>query len=131
MLYSPRTTTDVYLVDVSSGDVVHSWRTPYGTGHGVYLSTSGDILRMEDDSSANGYAQNASIFIPGDASLISVYDWEGVTTFRKLINNATHRIHHQFDVHDFDVRSGTGTLFALCAYRLECAVARSLGRGAL
>jgi hypothetical protein len=84
---------------------------------------------MEDDSTRGGYAQNASLFIPGDASMISVYDWGGRTLFRKVVNNATHRIHHQFDVHDFDVRSGTGTLFALCAYKLECAVAAALGRG--
>ena len=129
MLYSPRTTTDVFLVDVAIGEIVHAWRTPFGTGHGAYLSPIGDLLRMEDDSMRGGYAQNASLFIPGDASMISVYDWGGRTLFRKVVNNATHRIHHQFDVHDFDVRSGTGTLFALCAYKLECAVAAALGRG--
>lgn len=125
MLYSPRTTTDIYLIDVPSGDVAHAWRTPYGTGHGVYLTPSGDLIRLEDDSAMG---VGASISIPGDASLISVYDWEGVALFTKVVNNATHRLHHQIDPHTFDVRSGTGTLFALTAYRLECDVARGLGR---
>lgn len=128
MLYSPRTTTDVYLVDVASGDVVHGWRTPFGTGHGVYLGRGGEIVRMEDDGTPTGYAQNATISIPGDASLVSVYDWDGSLLWRKAINNATHRVHHQLDVSSFDVRSGRGTLFALAAYRLECDVARALGR---
>lgn len=103
----------------------HTHAHRYGTGHGVYLTPSGDLIRLEDDSAMG---VGASISIPGDASLISVYDWEGVALFTKVVNNATHRLHHQIDPHTFDVRSGTGTLFALTAYRLECDVARGLGR---
>ena len=128
MLYSPRVTTDVYLVSIDTGEVAHRWRTPYGTGHGVYLTRDGDLVRLEDDGSAGGYATNATISIPGDASLISVYDWDGRLLWRRVLNNATHRVHHQIDPHDFDVRKGTGTLFALTAYRMGCAEARALGR---
>ena len=128
VLYSPRLTTDVWLLDVASGQVAHEWRTNFGTGHGVYMLPSGDLVRLEDDGTPGGYAANASISIPGDASLISVYDWSGGLLWRKVLNNATHRLHHQIDVHDFDVRAGTGTLFALAAYRLNCSIAASLGR---
>ena len=128
MLYSPRVTTDVYLVDTSNGELVHEWRTAYGTGHGVYLSRGGDILRMEDDDTPGGLAANATISIPGDASLIAVYAWDGSQLWRKVVNNATHRFHHQLDPHDFDPHSGSGTLFALTAYRLDCASAAALGR---
>ena len=128
VLYSPRTTTDVYLIQTTSGEVVHRWRTPYSTGHGVYLTAVGDIIRLEEDSTPGGYAENATISIPGDASIISVYDWDGRALFRKAINNATHRVHHQLSVNDFDIRNGTGTLFALTAYRLECWQAIALGR---
>ena len=125
MLYAPRTTTDTYLVDVRSGAVVHAWRSAYATGHAAYLTGAGDLARMEDDTAL---AAAAKISIPGDASMISFYDWAGTPLWRKVVNSDTHRFHHQFDLHNFDVRSGSGTLFALTAYRLECAQAVALGR---
>mmetsp|Transcript_7885 Transcript_7885/g.23148 ORF Transcript_7885/g.23148 Transcript_7885/m.23148 type:complete len:1157 (+) Transcript_7885:61-3531(+) len=123
LLITPHTSTDVWLVDASSGDIVHSWSTPYGTGHAVYLAPGGDIVRLE-----NNYSAAYDIGIAGGASHISAYDAAGELLFTKGVNQATHRLHHQFELSTFDARAKTGTLFALAAYKLSCEEARGLGR---
>ena len=123
LLITPHTSTDVWLVDASSGDIVHSWSTPYGTGHAVYLAPGGDIVRLE-----NNYSAAYDIGIAGGASHISAYDAAGGLLFTTGVNQTTHRLHHQFELSTFDARAKTGTLFALAAYKLSCEAATELGR---
>lgn len=94
-LYYPYNQPNVYLLD-ACGEIVHSWPGEPQTqpGNSARLLPDGTLMK--------GVRRNASIGDPiwggGGGETIEIRSWEDDLIWSFTLNNASYRLHHDFDV---------------------------------
>ncbi len=88
VLFSPAISGITYLID-SEGQVVNTWTSEYGTGHGVYLLDNGNLIRA-------GRIADHGEFMGGQGGQIQEFTWDGELVWDYRLANEQYLLHHDF-----------------------------------
>ena len=114
VLFSPAISGTTYLVD-ADGQVVHTWQSDYGTGHGLYLLDNGDLIRA-------GRLADHERFMGGQGGQIQRFTWDGELLWDYRLANDQYLLHHDFAM------LPNGNLLAIAAEFKTPEEARAAGR---
>lgn len=88
VLFSPGPSGITYLID-NDGQVVHRWRSDYGTGHGLYLRDNGNLVRA-------GQIADHDRFMGGQGGQLQAFTWDGELIWDYRLANDEYLLHHDF-----------------------------------
>ena len=88
VLFSPAISGMTYLVD-TDGQVVNTWSSEYGTGHGVYLLDDGDLIRA-------GRIADHEFYVGGQGGQMQRFTWDGELVWDYRLANDQYLLHHDF-----------------------------------
>jgi hypothetical protein len=115
LLFNPLLSDTTYLID-NDGDVVHTWKTPYAPGGGMYLLPNGNLLRTGRDPKALGFRSG------GTGGILQELDWGGNAVWEWRLSDAQRVQHH-------DIEPMPGGHLLVLAWEVKSAdEARAVGR---
>jgi hypothetical protein len=89
-LYGPEYSKEVYLIN-RRGDYVHSWKTKFIQGLGLYLLENGDIIR-----SCLPYV-NEDFIAGGVSGRVEIFDWNGSPVWEFNYSTDQYCLHHDIE----------------------------------
>ena len=90
VLFNPLVSDTTYLVD-NQGFVVHTWKTPYSPGGGMYVLPNGNLLRPGRDPSMSGFRAG------GTGGILQELDWDGKLVWEWRLSGETAVQHHDVE----------------------------------
>ena len=90
VLFNPLLSDTTYLVN-NDGLIVHSWKTPYSPGGGMYLLDDGHLLRTGRDPAMLGFRAG------GTGGIVQELDWDGDVVWEWRLSDATAVQHHDIE----------------------------------
>lgn len=86
VMFSPIISGKTYIID-NEGQVVHTWQSEYGTGHGAYLLDNGNLIRQ-------GRLADNGLFAGGQGGQIQEFTWDGELVWDYRLANDDYLLHH-------------------------------------
>jgi hypothetical protein len=86
VMFSPIISGITYIID-NEGQVVHTWTSEYGTGHGAYLLDNGNLIRQ-------GRVADNGLFQGGQGGQIQEFTWDGELVWDYRLANDDYLLHH-------------------------------------
>jgi hypothetical protein len=86
VMFSPIISGITYLIN-NDGQVVHTWMSEYGTGHGAYLRDNGNLIRQ-------GRVVERGNFAGGQGGQIQEFTWDGELVWDYRLANEQYLLHH-------------------------------------
>ena len=86
VMFSPIISGITYLID-NEGQVVHTWTSEYGTGHGAYFLDNGNLIRQ-------GRVADHGLFQGGQGGQIQEFTWDGELVWDYRLASDEYLLHH-------------------------------------
>ena len=90
VLFNPLLSDTTYLVN-NDGEVVHTWKTAYSPGGGIYLLPNGNLLRTGRDPEMLGFRAG------GTGGILQEIDWGGNVVWEWRLSEESRVQHHDIE----------------------------------
>ena len=90
VLFNPLLSDTTYLVN-NDGQVVHTWKTTYAPGGGMYFLPDGHLLRSARDPRMKKFNSG------GTGGILQKLDWDGEVVWEWQLSDDTRVLHHDIE----------------------------------